>query len=217
MRHPPIAAGQKYGRLTAVSFHGLDHRKKSVWAFLCDCGTAVNRPIAGVRCGKTRSCGCLNREVASSKTAARALASTKHGQGRRRQKSSEYSTWKEMRQRCGNPKHKRYADYGGRGITVCERWNDFATFFADMGSRPSPEHSLERIDNDGGYSPENCRWATNVEQARNTRANHKVRFRGKEMCLSEACELSGLNHGTVKSRLKRGWSDEDAFRTGERN
>lgn len=120
-----------------------------------------------------------------------------------------------MIQRCGNPNSKRYADYGGRGITVCERWKSFAGFAEDMGPTFSPELSLDRIDNDGNYEPGNCRWATVVEQARNKRNSHRVTFLGQTKTIAEWSELLGLHYDTVHTRLgKQGWPVERALTTG---
>ncbi len=117
-----------------------------------------------------------------------------------------------MLQRCTNPSKKSYAGYGGRGIKVCERWLDsFDAFLADMGPRTSPGHSLDRIDNDGPYSPENCRWATRKEQCRNRRSNRLVIYDGTEMPLVEAAERAGLSYQLAYQRLLRGWTPEEAL------
>jgi hypothetical protein len=117
-----------------------------------------------------------------------------------------------MIDRCENPNNKRWDRYGGRGIKVCRRWRiNFQTFLADVGHRPSNKHSIERRDNDGNYSPANCYWATQKEQARNTCRNRQVLLNGRTMCLSEAAELSGVNISTAKGRLIRGMSDDEAF------
>lgn len=120
-----------------------------------------------------------------------------------------YSLWYAMRNRCHNPAHGDYPAYGGRGITVCDRWlepDGFAAFARDMGERPSRDHSLDRIDPDGPYSPENCRWATRLEQARNTRRNRKLAFGGERLTLSEWAARTGLPARLIGQRLGRGWS-----------
>lgn len=117
-----------------------------------------------------------------------------------------------MLHRCRNPANRSYHRYGGRGITVCDRWNEFSAFFEDMGPRPSPRHSIDRVDNDKGYEPGNCRWATKKEQSRNREANRIVRFQGRDMTVAEACELVGISQELAKQRLDSGQPVERAFR-----
>ena len=118
----------------------------------------------------------------------------------------EYQIWQKARYRCSNPNDKAYHNYGGRGITVCERWaDDFMAFYLDMGPRPSPLHSLDRIDNDGPYSPENCRWATSRQQALNTRRTRHLTWRGETHSAIEWADLLGIPYGRIKDRLQRGW------------
>lgn len=134
----------------------------------------------------------------------------KHGHG---YASPTYRSWKLMRNRCERPNDKQYKDYGGRGISVCERWKKFANFLADMGLRPEGM-TLDRIDVNGGYAPENCRWSDLKTQRRNRRDNRLVFFQGREMTLIEACERSGLKYDTAKDRLLRyGWTVERTFST----
>lgn len=116
-----------------------------------------------------------------------------------------------MLNRCRDPKHQSFKYYGGRGIIACERWQSFANFYADMGPRPTPNHSIDRIDNDGPYSPENCRWTTQKEQTRHKRGNRMVVYGGKEMTLAEACENSAIRYDTVRYRLSIGWSIDRAL------
>jgi hypothetical protein len=126
-------------------------------------------------------------------------------------RSSEYITWNNMLQRCTNPKKDSYLRYGGRGIKVCKRWLKFKNFVADMGIKPSPAHSIERINNSKGYCPSNCRWATRYEQRRNMRMNHWITFKGKTMCLADWARELGIWYMTLHGRLARGWSVADAF------
>jgi hypothetical protein len=130
--------------------------------------------------------------------------------------SSEYAIWQSMKNRCNNPNVLAFPSYGGRGIKVCDRWlgpSGFQNFFADMGPRPSKKHSLDRIDNNGDYCPENCRWATKIQQANNTRANRILEFSGKAQTLAQWAEETGLSHTAILLRLKRGWSIDKALTT----
>lgn len=127
-------------------------------------------------------------------------------------KSPEYLTWRSLFQRCYNEKAHNYARYGGRGIKVCRRWQrSFTNFLADVGPRTSKEHSLERKNNDGNYTKNNCVWATRKEQARNTRRNRTVTCWGKTACVAEWAEKLGMSYKTIQGRLDRGWSPEEAF------
>jgi hypothetical protein len=123
----------------------------------------------------------------------------------------EHLTWKRIRQRCLSRLSPDYADYGGRGIAICQRWSAFENFLADMGPRPSPEHSIDRIDNDGNYEPSNCRWATIHEQARNRRNNRYVEVCGERMLLCVALERFGIADDTYRKRLRLGWSEDRAL------
>lgn len=132
----------------------------------------------------------------------------KHGLAR----TPEFRIWLGMRNRCYYPRHNRYHLYGGRGIVVCDRWSDFANFYFDMGPRPTPDHSIERIDTDGNYEPRNCRWATPKEQANNQTANVRVTFNGITRTLAEWSKVLSIPYHTLKSRIRRlGWSAERAF------
>lgn len=155
MPNPVDIAGHRFNRLTAKEavYVGAERR----WRCKCDCGGEAVVRAAALRNGNTGSCGCWKREVLP-------LATTKHGLT----KHPLYSAWKGMRNRCNNPRHPRYKDYGGRGVRVCKRWDKFENFLADMGERP-PRMTLDRKNNDGNYSKRNCRWATPKEQRKNSR------------------------------------------------
>lgn len=192
--------GQTFGRLTVLHRVENDKRDKTRWMCRCECGTEIVRTARLMRKGESLSCGCLQRETNVS-------APTRHGAAKVGRITREYIVWQNMLARCENKGATAFESYGGRGITVCERWHDFAMFSADMGLKPSPSHSLDRIDNSGNYEPSNCRWATSHEQARNKRNNKFVTHDGETLTLAEWAERLGTNGTTIGLRLRRGWSD----------
>lgn len=125
---------------------------------------------------------------------------------------AERAAWHSLKNRCGNPNSSRYSRYGGRGITVCERWFSFENFLADMGPRPSAEHSIDRIDVNGNYEPSNCRWATAAEQSRNTSRNQWLTLNGKTQCLSDWAKEIGITISTLRERMDRDWSNDQILR-----
>lgn len=202
---PPRArdlTGEMHGRLTVTGFAGRDHRGKLCWQCRCACGGETAVRYDQLVSGHTRSCGCLSSE----KTAARTRT---HGMSRAR--GPEYVAWSNMMQRCTNPRYKWWKNYGGRGIAVCERWRLFENFYADMGERPGKGYSIERKDNDLGYFPGNCVWATPKEQLRNTRRNQFITFQGLTLCREDWAIRQGLSREAIRKRLQLGWSVERAL------
>jgi hypothetical protein len=192
-------AGEKYGRLTAISDGGKRGKNGEVyWVFHCDCGNNHTARARSVIIGTTKSCGCLQKEMAKGKA--------KHGHLSGYRHSPEYATWRAMLRRCKDIKFSDYYMYGGRGIKVCDRWNDFLLFLEDVGDRPEGM-TLDRFPNkDGDYEPGNVRWSTPKEQARNMRANRIIEFDGKKMCVAEWADALGIDQNTIRARLFNGWS-----------
>lgn len=198
--------GHRYGRLVveAEAEKNVDGVTRVV--VLCDCGTRKVVRLESIRRGATTSCGCRNLEVARELMAKRSVT---HGMS----KTTTYAIWLNMWARCTNKNNPAYPDYGGRGITVCERWQTFENFLSDMGERPRGM-SIDRRNNNLGYEPRNCHWLSQKGQARNTRANLIIEFQGITACLAEHCERLGFVYGTVSSRIRRGgWSAEKALST----
>ncbi len=192
--------GDKFGRLTLLERISGGRTK---WRCLCDCGKTAEVLQQSLLSGNTKSCGCLVAEK-----------NFKHGG----YYTSEYSIWSGMKARCYNPRKRSYGEYGGRGISVCERWrNSFPNFLADLGKRPSKNHSLERVDVNGNYEPANCRWATSSEQANNKRDNNLITFRGETLTETQWRRKLGFNRGTIRQRIVNGWSVEDALTTPSRH
>lgn len=191
--------GQKHWRLTAVSFVERRTGGANKWLFSCECGGTVVASIKQVKNGKTKSCGCLLTEMLKQRN-------TTHGLSRDHARS--YRTWKDIRARCNNPNNSDYKDYGGRGIRVCKEWDSFAQFFADMGDRPDGM-SIDRIDVNGDYSKENCRWADAKTQANNKRTSHVL---PSGRTLAQACEDHGMDHSKLRYRVAVGYSEEDAVK-----
>lgn len=181
--------------LTPISDAWMEGRYK-VRKFLCECGNEAVKRDNLVRTGNTRSCGCLG--MASRREAG--LRRATHGAT----KTRTYRSWHGMIARCTKPEGKRYHRYGGRGITVCPQWlNNFPQFLADMGAPPTPDHSLERVDNNAGYSPENCVWATRAAQARNRHTTLLYELDGKTVTIGEAAARNAINYATLYRRVVR--------------
>lgn len=204
-RIAPDLTGQTFNRLTAVKRLGSKNGQV-LWECLCDCGN--KSVVAGPQLanGSTKSCGCLRVEVSTGLCKA---LSFRHGMT----DTATHKSWDSMKLRCINPAHNSYRNYGGRGISICDRWlgiHGFENFHADMGDRPRGM-TLDRIDVDGNYEPSNCRWATLKEQHRNTRTNRLITFNGETKTVTEFAEIHSINVGTLRSRLQNGWDVETAI------
>lgn len=186
-------AGQRFGRLLVVS-RAASRQGRTFWNCICDCGNTKEIVAYCLKSGMSKSCGCMKPEATRA-------AKTIHGGTRGPKKTPEYRIWRNMKTRCLNKNNKNYPSWGGRGIAICGRWiNDFPAFLADMGHRPSEQHSIERINNDGNYEPSNCRWATAQEQARNrnSKRTNRVLFDGKPIAVRSLLEDLGMNPNRVK-------------------
>ncbi len=202
-------AGNTYCKWTVLRFNTHIGRHPT-WFVECECGHRSIARQTDLMRGNSTQC--------------RSCARYKHGYAFRGVADPTYVTWADARQRCNAPTHKNYPDYGGRGIKMCQGWDSFENFLADMGERPAGL-TIDRIGNDGHYScghcqeclkngwAANCRWATRRDQQRNRRDNRYVEYHGERMLLVEAAERFGINYSTIRYRLARGWSVEDALDT----
>jgi len=192
-------AGRKFGRLTAVRKLVIKSSQWSWWC-VCECGSEKEVLAGSLKSGQTRSCGCLSRDVTSKRVKT-------HGKS----KTRTYKIWSQMLKRCYRPKSTGFSRYGGRGISVCDRWfgkGGFDRFLEDMGEPPSNKHTIDRIDNDGDYEPGNCRWATIREQNRNRSCSRSMTFLGKTRSIMEWSIVTGLSYPCILRRVRSGWSVE---------
>jgi len=197
--------GRAFDRLVVVKLFCLDKNNKCVWACRCSCGKTKNILANSLVSGKTKSCGCFQKEQARK-------LSTTHGM----RGHPLYTTWALMKSRCNKKNNADYGNYGERGVSVCREWKDFSVFVKDVGERPNGT-SLDRIDNDGNYCPENVRWATQKQQCRNSRSNRMLTFNGETMCVAEWAEKLGVSSGLIYDRLnKLGWSTKRALQEERR-
>lgn len=197
--------GKTFGRLLVIEFAGYFPRKNgdrhAYWLCECACGTRKSYMAHCLISGMTKSCGCLLSDVTT-------MRNMIHG----RTKTPEYNIWCLMRRRCYDHNSQDFQNYGGRGIDVCESWrSSFAAFFADMGERPSPQHSIERLDNNLGYGPQNCIWATRHEQQRNKRNSMLITYKDQTLCPADWAPIVGIDEGTIRWRITHGWSAERAL------
>lgn len=191
--------GQKYGRLTVVSYAGVDKTLAAHMHCTCDCGETCVVGAYQLKVGTTRSCGCLRVENYR-------LSNLKHG----RVQEGAYKSWANMRKRCLDPKSIQWKDYGGRGIKIHPSWESFEVFYADMGDRPEGM-TLDREDTNGDYTKENCKWSTSTEQARNRTSSKLITYRGETKPLVEWCEQLDLPYHRTYSRLAKGLDYDSVF------
>lgn len=179
---------------TAIRFVRKDKWKKSIWLFKCLCGKEFETVISHVNSGQTSSCGCEKKRLFLKHRATgikHALAST-----------PEYKAWHSFMRRCFLNDHPQFHDYGGRGITVCERWKTVENFYSDMGPRPSSNSTLDRIDNEGNYCPENCRWTDMKVQGRNRRTNRFLEYKNECLCIADWADRFQIPYRNFYSRLQ---------------
>jgi len=190
--------GKRFGKLTVIS-QVAKLGKNLRYRCSCDCGKIIETNGNNLRSGGSTNCGCVRAQKIEERL-------FKHGHARSGsgKPTSEYRAWCAMRERCCNPKKDVYKHYGARGIKVCDRWlNSFESFLSDMGLKPTPKHSIDRKNNNGNYTPKNCRWATNEEQQRNRRNNIHITHNGKTMILAEWAKQFKMDKGTLRNRLIR--------------
>ena len=196
--------GQRFGKLTVIEFAGHAPNRKTLWKCKCDCGNETLVKTNALRSGATKSCGCLV-PVASGDT------HRKHGMS----ESRLYRTWKNMKARCSNERVLCYPHYGGRGIAVCEEWQNSFEAFRDwaLANGYRDDLSIDRIDVNGDYCPGNCRWATIVEQNNNKRNNRFITLCGSTKTVAEWSRVVGIASGTIIARLRKGWGEYEAVFT----
>jgi hypothetical protein len=192
----------KYNKLTVLKEADFNKKRRYVvFVCRCDCGKTLEVSENSLKSGRRKSCGCFSRGAAR----------RTHGSSRPHSKTySEYQVWKAMKRRCHYKKDKHYQDYGGRGITICERWLKFENFIKDMGTCPEGK-SLDRINNSGIYEPSNCRWATTSEQQSNKRNAVLLTLKGQTKNLSHWAKETGIERRTISARLRYGWTVEKAL------
>lgn len=198
--------GEKFGRLVVIKRIGKDKSGNIIWLCRCDCKTEKIIRGASLKNKTTRSCGCLNKEKIIERQ-------TKHGHWTSGKASKSYNAWSHIKQRCTNISDPSYHRYGGRHISICKRWLKFENFLDDMGEPPTRDHSIDRIDNNGNYCKDNCRWATSEQQARNRRNNKLITCNGKTQLLIEWAKETRISHTVILWRIKRGWSIDRAITT----
>lgn len=199
--HCASLTGKRFGRLYVLFPVRFGKRNRVKWACVCDCGNGASVEGSSLQRG-TSSCGCLQKEKARQS----GLSNRRHGLT----KTPIWWTWQAMKRRCVYKKDSEYENYGGRGITVCERWLKFENFHADMGDRPGGQ-TIDRISTEGDYEPGNCRWATCKEQANNRRNNNFLTYNGQTMTITQWAGIINISRAGICGRIRRGWPIEKAL------
>ncbi len=192
--------GKRFGKLLVIKRLGVDKNRKVKWLCECDCGKTKSISGRDLVAGKTTSCGCYRKEIMKGK----AIRHNMHG-------TRPYSIWNSMKNRCCNKRSIGYKHYGGRGIKVCSEWQTFNGFWKDMQEGYSDNLTIERIDVNGNYEKSNCKWASMKEQANNTTRNRRIEYNGEMHNILEWSNILDIHINTLRQRLNRGWSVEDAF------
>jgi hypothetical protein len=210
----PVSEKTVYGKIEILGVRSGSRRRVFAWC-RCECGKEWQSIRHKVVSGKTKTCGCSRRKKMSAE--ARMLMS-KHGETSGGKLTPEYNSWVKLRNRCNNPKHHAYHLYGGRGIKVCQRWQEsFTAFLEDMGRKPSPKHSIDRINGDGDYCPENCRWATAREQNNHLSSRRELTVNGVTLSVSDWARRLGVKPNMLYMRIKKGWDAERIVSTPNTN
>lgn len=195
--------GQQFGRLTVISFAGTDKSGKARWNCQCECGNTTETYGQGLLNGMAKSCGCLHREVVARNNTTHNMTGTRI-----------YNIWHDMKERTRNKNNKRYDRYGGRGITLCKEWGKYENFYTWSIENGYKENlTIDRIDNNKGYSPDNCRWTTQAEQNRNKSDNVLIEHNGETKTVAEWAKEKNMTYDCLRYRIKRGWSIEKALET----
>lgn len=194
--------GKPFGKLTVIKRVRRTNRRTAKWWCQCSCGNITKVEGSSLRRKLTRSCGCLRSETTTQ-------CKLIHGKAN----SPEYKIWSRMKTRCYDSNDKGFKHYGARGITICDKWlNNFMAFYNDVGPRPSPKHSIDRINNNSGYSPTNVKWSTKREQNNNTTRNHFITIDGITHTISQWARRMGVKPYIIINRIRRGWDEIRAVR-----